>query len=46
MEDGDPTALTRLRAADEALRIQPEDRHRADALLGPIGNLVEDYRKG
>ncbi|QTE01474.1 hypothetical protein [Streptomyces cyanogenus] len=43
VEDGDPAALFRLRAADEALRAQREDRHRADALLSLIGNLVEDY---
>ncbi|MFF9601826.1 hypothetical protein ACF1GY_06040 [Streptomyces sp. NPDC014684] len=41
--DGDPTAVARLRAADEALRAQREDRHRADALLSLIGTLVEDY---
>ncbi|MGX4689330.1 hypothetical protein [Streptomyces sp. JNUCC 63] len=29
--DGEPAALARLRAADEALRAQREDRHRADA---------------
>lgn len=38
-----PKALSRLRATDEALRNQHEDRHRADALLALIGNLVEDY---
>ncbi|MFF3145196.1 hypothetical protein ACFVRU_26615 [Streptomyces sp. NPDC057927] len=43
VDDGEPTALARLRAADEALRNQPEDRHRADALLSLIANLVEDY---
>ncbi|MFF8952731.1 hypothetical protein ACF09I_28545 [Streptomyces sp. NPDC014940] len=41
--DGDPAAVARLRAADEALRAQREDRHRADALLSLIGTLVEDY---
>ncbi|WP_345041409.1 hypothetical protein [Streptomyces sannanensis] len=41
--DGEPAALARLRAADEALRAQHEDRHRADALLELIGTLVEDY---
>ncbi|MFF5973175.1 hypothetical protein ACFY7C_16795 [Streptomyces sp. NPDC012769] len=41
--DGDPTAVTRLRAADQALRAQTEDRHRADALLALIANLMEDY---
>ncbi|MEV5547725.1 hypothetical protein AB0L35_16595 [Streptomyces sp. NPDC052309] len=40
--DGDPAALARLRAVDEALRAQREDRHRADALLALIGTLVED----
>ncbi|MET7684035.1 hypothetical protein [Streptomyces sp. NPDC005423] len=41
--DGEPAALARLRAADEALRAQREDRHRADALLSLIGNSVQDY---
>ncbi|MFJ9834165.1 hypothetical protein ACIRU2_22715 [Streptomyces sp. NPDC101169] len=43
VKDRDPAALARLRAADEALRAQREDRHRADALLSLVGNLVEDY---
>jgi hypothetical protein len=43
VEDGVPAALARLRAADQALRAQSEDRHRADALLSLIGNLVEDH---
>lgn len=43
VEDGDPAALARLRAAEEALRAQREDRHRADALLSLIGTLVGDY---
>lgn len=42
--DGEPAALARLRAADEALRNQQEDRHRADALLELIATMVEDYR--
>lgn len=41
--DGEPPALARLRAADESLRNQREDRHRADALLALITTLVEDY---
>ncbi|MDX6363060.1 hypothetical protein ACFVYF_23730 [Streptomyces sp. NPDC058274] len=41
--DREPAALARLRAADEALRNQPDDRSRADALLSLIANLVEDY---
>ncbi|MCX4587375.1 hypothetical protein [Streptomyces sp. NBC_01481] len=41
--DGEPAALARLRAADEALRAQREDRHRADALLELIATYVEDY---
>ena len=41
--DDEPAALARLRAADEALRAQREDRHRADALLSLIATLVEDY---
>ncbi|MFD8419729.1 hypothetical protein [Streptomyces sp. NPDC059668] len=43
VEDGDPTALARLRATDETLRAQREDRRRADALLSLIGNLMESY---
>ncbi|MER5538980.1 hypothetical protein [Streptomyces mirabilis] len=43
VEDREPSALARLRAVDEALRNQREDRHRADALLSLIANLVEDY---
>ncbi|MFE3635310.1 hypothetical protein [Streptomyces sp. NPDC059168] len=43
VEDEEPAALARLRAADEALRAQREDRRRADALLSLIGTLVEDY---
>ncbi|WP_405617197.1 hypothetical protein [Streptomyces sp. NBC_00076] len=46
VEDGEPAALSRLRALDEALRSQREDRHRADALLALISNLVEDYADG
>ncbi|MEV7413402.1 hypothetical protein AB0O04_36975, partial [Streptomyces althioticus] len=38
-----PATLARLQAADKALRAQREDRHRADALLALISNLVEDY---
>ena len=41
--DGEPAALARLRAADEVLRNQQEDRHRADALLDLIATMVEDY---
>ncbi|MBM9506044.1 hypothetical protein [Actinacidiphila acididurans] len=41
--DGEPAALTRLRAADEALRAHHEDRNRADALLGLIATYVRDY---
>ncbi|WP_328866730.1 hypothetical protein [Streptomyces sp. NBC_00304] len=43
VEESDPVALARLRAADDALRNQPEDRHRADALHRLIAQLVEDY---
>ncbi|MFE1415554.1 hypothetical protein ACFW6F_32880 [Streptomyces sp. NPDC058746] len=43
LTDGDPAVLARLRAADEALRAQSEDRHRADALLQLIATYVEDY---
>ncbi|MEV7104027.1 hypothetical protein [Streptomyces atroolivaceus] len=41
--DGEPAALTRLRAADETLRAQHEDRHRADTLRDLIFTYVEDY---
>ncbi|GGT23317.1 hypothetical protein GCM10010271_28580 [Streptomyces kurssanovii] len=41
--DGEPAALARLRAADETLRAQREDRHRADTLLELIATYVEDY---
>ncbi|WP_393060041.1 hypothetical protein [Streptomyces sp. LN549] len=41
--DREPAALARLRAADDALRNQQDDRHRADALLALIAGLVEDY---
>lgn len=41
--DGEPAALARLRAADEALRAQHEDRHRADTLLDLISTYMEDY---
>ncbi|MFD8965931.1 hypothetical protein ACFV0C_13200 [Streptomyces sp. NPDC059568] len=43
VRDREPAALARLRALDQALRTQREDRHRADALLALISNLVEDY---
>ncbi|GGY18296.1 hypothetical protein GCM10010358_81930 [Streptomyces minutiscleroticus] len=41
--DGEPAALARLRAADQALRAQREDRYRAGALLELIATMVEDY---
>jgi hypothetical protein len=44
--DGEPAAVARLRAADEALRVQQEDRHRADALREMIATYVEDYGSG
>ncbi|MCM2412196.1 hypothetical protein [Streptomyces sp. RKAG290] len=44
--DGEPAALARLRAADEALRNQQDDRHRADVLLDLIATMVEDYGNG
>lgn len=43
VRDRDPVALARLRALDEALRNQREDRHRVEALLALIGELAEDY---
>ncbi|PZT74759.1 MULTISPECIES: hypothetical protein [unclassified Streptomyces] len=42
VEDREPAALERLRAADQALRDQREDRHRADALRTFISQLVKD----
>ncbi|HEY8985032.1 MAG TPA: hypothetical protein VIU15_36340 [Streptomyces sp.] len=44
--DGEPAALARLHAADNSLRTQQEDRHRADALLSLIATYVEDYGNG
>ncbi|MFD5325541.1 hypothetical protein [Streptomyces sp. NPDC127092] len=44
--DGDPAALARLRATDEALRTQREDRRRAEALRELLATLVEDYGTG
>ncbi|MFJ9715760.1 hypothetical protein ACIRPQ_07425 [Streptomyces sp. NPDC101213] len=43
VRDRVPAALDRLRALDQALRDQREDRHRADALLSFVGDLTEDY---
>ncbi|MYR40846.1 hypothetical protein [Streptomyces sp. SID5910] len=43
VKDRVPAAVARLRAADQALRAQREDRHRAEALLALIGSLLEDY---
>ncbi|OBQ53444.1 hypothetical protein A4U61_04445 [Streptomyces sp. H-KF8] len=43
LADSEPAALARLRAADEALRAQREDRHRADALLEMVATFVEDH---
>ncbi|MZD05118.1 hypothetical protein GTW43_08470 [Streptomyces sp. SID5785] len=44
--DGEPGAVARLRAADEALRTQAEDPHRAAALRELIAQYVEDYGDG
>ncbi|MFB6988681.1 hypothetical protein ACFCZT_00850 [Streptomyces sp. NPDC056230] len=44
VRDREPDALARLRTAHQALQTQREDRHRADAMLALIANLVEDYR--
>ncbi|WLW53224.1 hypothetical protein [Streptomyces sp. YU58] len=46
VQDDDPAALSRLRSAAQALRTQPDDRPRADALLSLIANLVEDHPDG
>ncbi|QNE74942.1 hypothetical protein F0344_10220 [Streptomyces finlayi] len=40
--DGEPAALARLRAADQDLHAQHEDRPRADVLLALIANMVTD----
>jgi hypothetical protein len=42
----EPASLAGLRHLDHSLRSQQEDRHRADALLALIGDLVEDYGNG
>lgn len=46
VKNRNPATLDRLRALDQALRAQHEDRDRTDALLALIGNLVEDYTDG
>ncbi|MFE3517576.1 hypothetical protein [Streptomyces sp. NPDC059166] len=43
VEDHEPAAVARLRAVADALRNQRYDRHRADALLSLVANMVEDY---
>ncbi len=43
VRDRAPAALDQLRAMDQALRDQREDRHSVDALLSLIADLVEDY---
>ncbi|WP_055691951.1 hypothetical protein [Streptomyces prasinus] len=43
VRERNPAALARLREIHRALRAQREDRHRADALLSLIDNLVEDH---
>ncbi|MEV5430220.1 hypothetical protein [Streptomyces sp. NPDC052701] len=43
VEDREPAALARLRAADEALRTQREDRHRAGALHALTATLASNY---
>ncbi|WP_241989822.1 MULTISPECIES: hypothetical protein [unclassified Streptomyces] len=43
LSEGEPAALERLRAADQALHDQREDRHRANALRTVISQYVEDY---
>ncbi|MCX5151851.1 hypothetical protein AB0C90_01860 [Streptomyces sp. NPDC048550] len=43
VRDRVPAALERLRALDEALRSQNDDRHRVGALHSLIAELVEDY---
>ncbi|GGU05487.1 hypothetical protein [Streptomyces violascens] len=43
MRDRSPAAPGPAAAIDEALRDQPEDRHRADALHSLVADPVEDY---
>ena len=43
VRDRVPAALDWLRAVDQALRDQREDRHRVNALLALVADLVEDY---
>ncbi|MFF3325012.1 hypothetical protein [Streptomyces sp. NPDC002889] len=44
MRRRDPAALARLRGLNHSLRNQRrEERHRTDALLALIGDLVEDH---
>ncbi|MFH9864298.1 hypothetical protein [Streptomyces sp. NPDC017202] len=43
VKDRNAAALTRLRKVHRALHDQREDRHRTDALLSLIGDLMEDY---
>lgn len=46
MRDRVPAALDRVRALEQALRDRREDRHRVDALLAFVAELVEDYATG
>ncbi|MCT4353741.1 hypothetical protein M5362_11435 [Streptomyces sp. Je 1-79] len=43
VRDREPAALARLKEVHHGLRTATEDRHRVDALLALIGDLVEDY---
>lgn len=43
VRDRNPQALTVLRELERALRGQREDRHRVEALLAFVAELVEDY---
>ncbi|MDQ0685350.1 hypothetical protein QFZ56_004313 [Streptomyces achromogenes] len=46
VRDRVPAALDRLRALERSLRERREDRHRVDALLAFVADLVEDYATG
>ncbi|KRD19120.1 MULTISPECIES: hypothetical protein [unclassified Streptomyces] len=46
VRDRVPAALDRVRALEQALRDRREDRHRVDALLAFVAELVEDYATG
>ncbi|MCY0934204.1 hypothetical protein [Streptomyces sp. H34-S4] len=46
VQSREPAALARLHEVHEALRAQCGDRHRADAMIALIADLVENYGQG